>query len=271
MNDAIFRKENWLIANLRKLGRQSGNQIDRWDTLARDPFYRWHYYLNRPAVIVGMLADWPALTRWTPRYLIETVGNAMVDIQSNRTDSADFERAKDRHTKQMRFAEFVEQVETATYSNDFYMTAYNGSRNIEALAPLYHDITTLSFCKDEPGNPGFIWYGPRGTMTPLHHDLTNNFMAQVKGDKRVWLVSPFELPHVYNDHFCFSQVDLAHLDLERFPLMRDVPIYEVLLHPGDLLFLPVGWWHQVEALDTSITLTFTNFIPDNDFASSYPY
>jgi len=37
----------------------------------------------------------------------------------------------------------------------------------------------------------------------------------------------------------------------------------------DLLFLPVGWWHHVRGLEISITMTFTNFVFDNDFHSTY--
>ena len=47
--------------------------------------------------------------------------------------------------------------------------------------------------------------------------------------------------------------------------LMDVTVHEVLLHPGEALFIPVGWWHQVLAVDTSISLAFTNFIRRNRF------
>jgi hypothetical protein len=48
-----------------------------------------------------------------------------------------------------------------------------------------------------------------------------------------------------------------------------VKIHDITLHPGELFFLPVGWWHHVRGLDVSITLTCTNFRARNDFASFY--
>ncbi len=91
----------------------------------------------------------------------------------------------------------------------------------------------------------FFWMGPVGTVTPVHHDLTNNFMAQVIGRKLVKLISPAHLPLVYNDFHCYSAVDLNNIDYARYPLFKHVRIEEVVLEPGDLLFLPVGWWHHV--------------------------
>jgi hypothetical protein len=42
------------------------------------------------------------------------------------------------------------------------------------------------------------------------------------------------------------------------------------LNPGEVLFLPVGCWHFVEGLDISVTVSFTNFLWDNDFTAEYP-
>lgn len=52
--------------------------------------------------------------------------------------------------------------------------------------------------------------------------------------------------------------------------MRDVQIAECVSNPGEVLFLPVGCWHFVEALDVSVTASFTNFIWDNDYTARYP-
>ncbi|MNY67216.1 Cupin superfamily protein [compost metagenome] len=65
-------------------------------------------------------------------------------------------------------------------------------------------------------------------------------------------------------------MDGRAIDLQRFPAMAGVPVLDCVLAPGEILFLPVGWWHFVEALDVSITVSATNFRWDNDFYSNYP-
>jgi Cupin-like domain len=56
---------------------------------------------------------------------------------------------------------------------------------------------------------------------------------------------------------------------KRYPMFQEAKILEVTLCPGEVLFLPVGSWHHVRALDISITMTFTNFAFNNDFYSFY--
>ena len=139
------------------------------------------------------------------------------------------------------------------------MTANNDSKNREALKELWDDVAALpEYLTDDLARRGFLWFGPAGTITPLHHDLTNNFMAQIIGRKRVRLVAPCELPRIANMQHCFTDIDAKAVDLQRFPAMAGVTIHDCVLEPGEILFLPVGWWHHVEALDVSVALPATS-------------
>lgn len=192
-------------------------------------------------------------------------------MQIERNRDARYEVNKTAHQKTMRFGDFIEKVRSAGRENDVYMTAYNEGPNRKALAELWDDIVQVpKYLTDQGPNQGFLWLGPAGTITPFHHDLTNNFMAQVLGRKRVLLAPACEVAHMYNDEHCFSRVDGRRIDFGRYPLLHDVRVLECVLNPGEILFLPVGCWHFVEALDVSATVTFTNLRWDNDFTAAYP-
>ena len=215
--------------------------------------------------------DWRAVEGWTLPELKRRLGSKAVEVQGNRNADPNYERNSVRLKRQMSFGDYIDAVSSVEKTNDLYITANNSGINRDALAELWGDIGPLSpYLRNDPGNSGFFWFGPKGTITPLHHDLTNNFMAQVVGSKKVRLISPFELPRLYNDRHCYSQVDLTTPDLERYPLFGHVRVIDVVIGPKDLLFLPVGWWHYVESLAVSVTMTFTNFVFDNDFSSFYP-
>jgi ribosomal protein L16 Arg81 hydroxylase len=93
----------------------------------------------------------------------------------------------------------------------------------------------------------------------LHHDDRNILFAQIYGRKHVRLIAPYYIDRVYNDREWYSPVDLDAIDYKRFPLMRGVPVIDIVLEPGECVFLPLGWWHWVKSLDVSISLSFTNF------------
>jgi ribosomal protein L16 Arg81 hydroxylase len=115
------------------------------------------------------------------------------------------------------------------------------------------------------GRQCFLWFGPAGTVTPLHHDTSNILLAQVAGRKRYRMIPASEWQYVYNSRGVFSDVDAEKPDLNRYPKFRNATIIDIVVEPGEALFVPVGWWHQVRALDVSMTISFTNFVFPNHF------
>ena len=83
-------------------------------------------------------------------------------------------------------------------------------------------------------------------------------------------VSPLETPRVYNYNGMFSPVDADAPDLARYPAFAQVKVLETTLEPGDTLFLPLGWWHQVAGLEVSVSLSFSNLGADNEFTYQDP-
>jgi hypothetical protein len=95
----------------------------------------------------------------------------------------------------------------------------------------------------------------------------------VAGRKVIKLVPAIQAEAMYNHIHVFSALgDIEHpaFDMERFPDFAQARVLDVTLLPGDALFLPIGWWHQVRSLDFSVTLTYTNFRWNNSHHQSYP-
>jgi ribosomal protein L16 Arg81 hydroxylase len=125
----------------------------------------------------------------------------------------------------------------------------------------------------DPSNPTqnvFLWFGPAGTVTPLHHDLMNVLVAQIFGRKRFTLIPPEQTPYLYNNVGVYGEVDCGNPDFVRHPLYRQARPLDVVLNPGDVLFIPVGWWHYVRALEVSIMISYTKFRFANDYEWFHP-
>ncbi len=266
-------KRDWVLgihAQLDRLDTDMG--VARRDKLSGDEFLEHYYRLNRPVIITGMLEGFPARSKWNLDYFAERFGEREVEVQFGRNDDPKYELNSIAHKRKVKFGDYVQMVRESGASNDFYMTANNDSLNREALTELWDDNGELPEYMAEGGKrQGFFWFGPAGTVTPFHHDLTNNFMMQIIGRKRIKLIAPCELPRLNNYRHCFTDVDgNGQIDLQKYPAMAGVPVRECVLEAGEILFLPVGWWHYVEGLDISVTISATHFKWPNDFYTNYP-
>lgn len=115
--------------------------------------------------------------------------------------------------------------------------------------------------------------GSEGFITPLHFDEQENLFSQLQGCKRVRLFSPdywyalypFPMGHP-QDRQC--QIELPQVpgtpDFEsedmryRFPAFKDAACCEMFvdLQPGEILYVPPFWFHQMEALTDNVSVTW---------------
>lgn len=104
-----------------------------------------------------------------------------------------------------------------------------------------------------PLTSNLLLIGSEGSITPAHYDEQQNFFAQIYGYKRFLLFPPemYEClyPHpVWHPHDRQSQVDFDNPDYERFPKFHEIKGQEAVVGPGDVLYIPMYWWHHVESL-----------------------
>jgi hypothetical protein len=265
-------KRDWLLGAYRKLNRlrESSGEIERRHRLSRE-FVDEYYCASRPVIITGMIDNWPALSKWSLDYFLKEFGPREIQVQVGRSASDNYEAGRDQFRQTMIFSDFIERVRTSGKTNDIYITASNNAANKNALPELWNDIVQIPQYFDARSvQNGFLWLGPAGTITPFHHDLTNNLMAQVMGRKRILLVPSWDMPLMRNLSHVYCEVDGRSTPPDPRPGFFEPQILECVLSPGELLFLPVGCMHFVESLEISATMSFTNFaFDDNDYTSFY--
>jgi hypothetical protein len=270
----LLRKLESVVGNLQTLWQSSPAYavIEKRSNLSRDEFVDRYVHGCRPVVIQGLARDWPALQRWSPQDLKQRFGHLEVEVQAERQAAPQYELNKLQHRRRVRLGDFVDQVLANGPSNDHYLTANNELLRRPEFAPLLADIGSLpDYCDASqlPRSCSF-WFGPAGTVTPLHHDTLMLFHTQIVGRKRWRFVSPLETPRVYNYYDVYSPVDIDRPDLNRYPDFSRVQVLDVVVEPGETMFLPLGWWHQVSALDLSMSFSYANPAVPNTFSYRNP-
>jgi ribosomal protein L16 Arg81 hydroxylase len=247
-------------------------QIERREKLTRQDFLENYYATGTPVILTKIMQDWQAMSLWTPEYLKASYGKVEIEVQTNRNADALYEINVDQHRKNMLMADYVDMVTDGGSTNDYYMVANNHNLERNEMKSLLDQIELFPEYLDPSNTKGrmYFWLGPAGTVTPLHHDPANLMMAHVYGRKFWRLIPPYYNHLLYNYKGVFSQVDLDDPDYDRYPLFKQVKTIDVLLEPGEVIFIPAGWWHHVRSLDISIGLSFLNFLFPNYYEWNMP-
>ena len=231
------------------------------------------YYAQNTQVLLTAVCDrWPALSLWNPDYLVDRLSGVEVEVMAGRDSDPRYEVNSNDHKFKMPFDEYVAKIQAAPRSNDLYLVANNHLLANPGALSLWDDfeIDKRYLVDDPTHSQAFLWFGPAGTVTPLHHDPVNVMFNQVSGRKHVILIPSLQIHRLYNSLSVYSDVDPLAPDLDQYPLYAEAQKIHFDMDPGETLFIPAGWWHHIEALDPSLSVSFTNFAFDNGIDWVHP-
>lgn len=248
--------------------RKGFDKVERVSGLSKEDFFEKYYLTGIPVVLTDFGEDWAAHENWTFDKLKSEYGDIEVEIQKGRDSEKLYEINMRAHKQKVKFSDFIDMVLNPDTKNDVYLTANNQALFESPLKAMFDDIGTLPsyLTKHDFDRRTYLWIGPAGTVTPLHHDKSSLFHINFKGTKTWKLISPFETPLMYNYVGVFSAVDMTNPDYDKYPKFKDVHVVDVTIKEGETLFLPLGWWHSVVSNEPCISLSMTSLDIENDFS-----
>lgn len=220
-----------------------------------------------PVVVTGAMHDWPARS-WPVQHLQQFGGKIVpVEISHNGGDYRDLHAAASNRYFEtdvgIPLALLLESMQAAK-ERPSPVLLYAAQVDLISLIPeLESGIRTPPMSAiSERLYKRNTWLGPPGTVTPLHCDPYYNMFCQVWGSKYVRMYDhkhaqqlyPFSNPFLRNT----SQVhvDMHSKEYQDFPGFSEVPYLEHHLQPGEMLFIPKKYWHFVQALDISWSVSY---------------
>lgn len=244
----------------------NGKPIAEWHGVTRAQFQQEIAPAGIPAVLRGVVGNWPAVTagRSSPlamtNYLAGFSSGAPVHLMigdpsiggrffyNETLTGLNFENVPTPLREV--FGRLLQSLDAPAPQ-----ALYAGAIPIPAQLPGFARDNVLDLV--DPAIDAKIWLSNRVTVQ-THFDTSCNVACVVAGRRRFTLIPPDQLENMYVGPLEFtlagppvSMVRLEAPDFAKYPRFRTALAAAQFadLEPGDAVFIPYMWWHHVESLD----------------------
>lgn len=219
-------------------------KVERISGISDRDFIANYLKPGKPVILTDFIhKDSPALSKWSYDYFKEIAGDQIISLYGKEEDSQD--RVASAPVTQMKFSEYLDLIEREPTDLRIFLF------NLLKLKPelnkdiIYNDVTGGKVIKWLP----YLFFGGEGSSTRNHYDIdmSNVFISQYKGIKKIWLFPLNQSTNLYKIPFNFhSLANLKEPDYEKFPALKYLKGLEAEIHPGETLFMPSGYWHYIQ-------------------------
>ncbi|HSC38193.1 MAG TPA: cupin-like domain-containing protein [Chitinophagaceae bacterium] len=234
--------------------------VDKVASIHPEDFRVNYYEPMKPLIITDLAKQWPAYRKWNWDYFQEVVGHVEVGVYNNIKSDAytPINKADDY----MKFGEYLDMVKQGPVALRIFL--FNIFQHAPQIVSDFNWPEELlkGFVKRFP----MLFVGGAGSITHMHFDidLSHILHTQFAGRKRVLLFPHEEQYHLYRKPYevlsfanfeNYADPGNSKLDTRQFPAVEKARGYEVILEHGDTLFMPAGYWHHMEYLDSGFAMS----------------
>eukprot|EP00927_Polykrikos_kofoidii_P020017 TRINITY_DN19421_c0_g1_i1.p1 TRINITY_DN19421_c0_g1~~TRINITY_DN19421_c0_g1_i1.p1 ORF type:complete len:372 (-),score=69.80 TRINITY_DN19421_c0_g1_i1:378-1451(-) len=213
---------------------------------------------GRPVVFRGAASRMPAMQWDTDKYILDNFGDERIDgVEYNIKET----RTGGKVENMNKMQDFLNAYNTS----DIYMVS-RVPKGMGAQAEILPCMRCGGFTQFLDTNN--IWFSRGGSKSVVHYDDQDNINCMFVGHKRFVFMHPsykkkFEAnPNSKKNKFgwvdtdldqripgygAFMRVDVDRMDLVKYPGWSDVDFSYVDMNPGDCVYIPYQWYHQVTA------------------------
>lgn len=212
---------------------------------------------NVPAIIKNCSFG-DCTEKWSLEYLNENLADISIVVHESQEKDLDF-IGKNFEYKTCTFGKFVDKIHNS--DSHVYLRSTNSNSRTKKQARIEDDFPNIG--KDlRP--PNFIPYGPDNRLYHssvlriastyvqiwTHFDLYDNILCQVRGTKRIILLPPEDTQYLYveGDKSKVNNFEDWEDCIRKFPLMQQASPHWCILEPGESVYIPACWWHNIRTV-----------------------
>lgn len=237
-------------------------QVEQWKEKTLKAFKK-DMRENVPVLfsIPAIVDPWPVSRLWrhhdgslNKEYIIKEYGNDIVPVSNSETGLAE----------RIMLRDFISSLEhSKNYLKDWHFYVSHPDRLLYSTPFLFQNDWINAFWAEKSGEERsdykFVYLGPPGSSTPFHCDVFGSFSwsVNITGYKMWRLLSPEHSKKCYHYHIKYQHLeDIDSFDEREYPFAKEAlgHLIQVYQKPGDVLFVPSGWHHQVDNLELTLSI-----------------
>lgn len=248
VRDLTTASRTRIVEHVRRTGKGRLMPVERVRSITPTDFHKRHLSKGIPLLIEGAAAQWPLMQRWSLEEFDRRFGHETIKLVQRKGVAPDEEVVEGReYSEEIGFSAFLKQV-------------LDGGKKYMRFSPLFESFPELlddfdhtffrRMVRNRLGMSFQCFIGGQGTFTRLHNAITPFFFVNAAGIKR-WALVPNHYLAVLNpspDGFGYnhSAAALDFSNADQFPGIDCIDRMEVVMQPGDLLYVPPWMWHCVQ-------------------------
>lgn len=231
-------------------------------TVSVDEFRQRFEMPRRPVILTGLATGWEASKSWTVDALQARLGDTALN-------AGGFSFTFDQYVRYVSHIHRHDDQALYIFDKNFAAKAPHLARDYKP--PHFFAQDLFSVLGGDGERPDYRWLiiGPARSGSSFHKDpnATSAWNAAVRGRKKWVFFPPDVTPPGVSPTSDGSNVTCPLSIVEWFinyydrAAVLDSGGLEATLNPGEIMFVPRGWWHCVLNLDFSIAIT-QNFVTE---------
>ena len=239
------------------------------ENMSYNEFFHQHMLKNSPCLIKNLMKNWKAMTD----FVINNEPNidffATLDTTKEvpvANCSAKYFNSQEKcsMTLQEYLDYWMSDRTELLYLKDWHFTKdHPGGQDFYQVPDYFKSDWLNEYWQDKNDDYKFVYLGPKGSWTPFHTDVFGSYSwsANVSGYKKWIFFQPDTQPqNVYDISKVIPKSEDSDMKLKSH---GDLEYFEVVQGPGEVIFVPSGWYHQVLNMTDTLSINHNWFNATN--------